>query len=119
MNGVRLGELDSREMLDVLHYMFETDLNSSTYEQAEAKDTTRIQLYDALYDKEYKYASTKKESGTNNFDFDAPEDEAEDLGDVVPFDPMKPKDVKPYTPPTKFNANAVNPFSGVLDAPMN
>lgn len=117
MSGVRLGELDSRDMLDVIHYMFEKDMDSSTYEQAEAKDQTRIRLYETLYNKEYKYASTKSSSaGVTGVDIDDPED---GLEEIAPFDPLKPTEVKPYTPPTKFNVNAVNPFNGVLDAPMN
>lgn len=120
MNGVRLGELDSSDMLDVLHYMFEKDMDSSTYEQAEAKDQTRIRLYETLYDKEYKYAATKASNRADDLSgLDLPEDDTSGLDDVVPFDPLKPKDIKPYTPPTKFNPAAVNPFSGVLDAPMN
>ena len=113
-------------MLDVLHYMFEEDLNNSTAEQAEARDTYRTRIYEDLYETTYNYASSSNKSSSSmsngNFEIDeALEQEymknANANASASVEDPLK-KAVKPYRPPTTFNERAANPYVGVLDAPL-
>lgn len=111
-------------MVDVIHYMFETDAESIlTGEQAEARDALRSYLYTELYGREYKYASPKLRSGvTGKID--------EPLGDDYLYEDMpKPVDpfersgggsseVKPYIKPTTLDPGSSRPFGNVLDAPL-
>lgn len=126
LNGIRLDSIDSSDMLDVLHYMFEEDLNNSTAEQAEARDTYRTRIYEDLYETTYNYASSSNKSSSSmsngNFEIDeALEQEymknANANASASVEDPLK-KAVKPYRPPTTFNERAANPYVGVLDAPL-
>lgn len=103
-------------MLDVLHYFFEDDINFSTVEQADAREKTRHNIYEDLYDSAYKYGSNKSVADMaygdtpSTQDFDAPRDE------VQPFNPaVKPK---PYKAPTKFDPDSAVPFGSALDAPL-
>lgn len=118
MNGLRIEELDSRDMLDVLHYFFEEDMYYSSAEQAEGRDRARQQIYSQFYGSEYPYAITANKSNaqggmtTKNFDLDEEEG-------VVPFDPLeKSKPTKPFVPPTPVNAKSSQPFGSVLDGPL-
>lgn len=117
MSGVRLLSLDSADLLDVLHYMFEKDMMVSTSEESDAKDRLRSSIYETLYERPYEYGSTlanKIPMGMNPEEYYPLEDE-----DITPFDPLaKSRPTKAYTPTTKFNPTAVNPYHGVLDAPM-
>lgn len=117
MSGVRLLSLDSADLLDVLHYMFEKDMMVGTSEESDAKDRMRTSIYETLYERSYDYGSSlanKIPMGMNPEEMYPMEDE-----DIVPFDPLaKSKPVKAYTPTTKFNPAAANPYNGVLDAPM-
>ena len=114
MNGLQLADMDAMDMLDVLHYFFEDDLNYSTAEQAEARDRTRVTLYQNLYSSSYKYTVTR---GTpQSFDesadtFDGPQEKLPE-----PFSPSSTP--KPYVAPTQFNPDAAKPFGTVLDAPF-
>lgn len=105
------------DMLDVIHFFLEEDSTSmSTAEQAEAKDSIRVSLYRSMYDVEYKYGSSKAKVDYSNLD--DPLDEAYD--DMpVPIDPFaRSNSVKPYTPATNFDPDAVKPFGSALDAPL-
>lgn len=121
VNGLRLASMESSDMLDVLHYFFEEDLNFSTAEQAEAREATRLQLYRDLYDMDYKYASPKTRRGDNGArtaDFDIDEEVAVQEP-LRPFDPKNPSgEVKPYVPPTRIDENAAKPFGSILDEPL-
>lgn len=119
MSGISLGELPASDMLDVIHYMFEEDMNVSSAEQAEAKSKTRENLYSSLYNTTYKYAYKSDNSKSNSFvDPDTiPVEDGPDLADIKPFDPKK-EPTKSFVPATDFDPDAVNPFGGTLDAPM-
>jgi hypothetical protein len=117
MSGVRLLTLDSADLLDVLHYMFEKDLMVASSEESDAKDRLRSAIYENLYGRPYDYGSSIANQlplGMVPEDHYPLEDE-----DIVPFDPLtKSRPTKAYTPTTKFNPAAANPYHGVLDAPM-
>lgn len=114
MSGLRLPEMDSAEMLDVIHVIFEEDYtNASSGEQVDAKNKIRKIIYKEFYDKEYMYSSSSK---TDYSDLE-PEESAYDYSDVVPFDPAKAA-TKPYVPPTDFDPDSARPFGNVLDAPL-
>jgi hypothetical protein len=115
VDGLKLETMDAVEMLDVLHYYFETDTSYLSKEQADGISAMRKALY-GLYGQTYNYG-TKSDgpksgrsyiSGDAGFDFDDP----------VPFDPTKAPP-KPYVAPTNFNPESSNPFNGLLDAPAN
>jgi hypothetical protein len=112
VNGLQLASMEASDMLDVLHYFFEDDLNYASAEQAEARDRTRINLYESLYNSSYKYTATRAERNFNEVkDFDAPQEKMPE-----PFSPAsKPK---PYVAPTNFDPNAAKPFGSLLDAPF-
>jgi hypothetical protein len=110
--------MNSTDMLDVLHYFFEDDLNYSTAEQAEARDKMRSSLYGQLYNTSYRYSSGAGSSTTaKNFDLD---DEIKPVElkerKIDSFNPAAP--LKPYVAPTPVNINAAKPFGSVLDAPL-
>ncbi len=102
--------MDMSDMLDVLHYYMETDFNVSTAEQAEARDKARSIIYKSLYQKEYRFSSSKKEgfSQTNASGIEE---------DFQPFGSEKGP-TKSYVPPTDFNPDSEKPFGDVLDAPL-
>jgi hypothetical protein len=114
VNGLQLASMPAKDMLDVLHYFFEDDLNYSTAEQAEARDKTREAIYDELYSSSYKY-SRNKSSGTYE---PVAEDDADALEEKMP-EPFNPA-VKPkgFIAATKFDAEAPMPFGNLLDAPL-
>ena len=117
MNGVKLRTLDAPDLLDVLHYMYETDLFVATAEISEARDKARTAIYDQLYETDYPYGTTSLD-GYGSDVYGPPLDEDEDL--PVPFDPKTAnRRPKAYTPVTAFNPDAVNPYNGVLDAPLS
>ena len=117
MNGLRLAEMDARDMLDVIHYFFEEDMYYSSAEQAEGRDRSRQQIYEQFYESEYPYAvatgTSANASGVTSKNFDISEEE------LVPFDPLqKNKPTKPFVPPTPVNARSAQPFGSVLDGPL-
>jgi hypothetical protein len=97
VNKVDLLELDSADMVDVIHYFFDEDMRYASYESALMHGKLREQVYGSLYEKHYKYAvkdSTDSSSSTA------------DGG------------IKPYVPPTEFNPESSSPFGSALDAPI-
>jgi len=115
VNGLKLGEMEASDMIDVLHYFFEDDMNFSTAEQAEARDKTRAAIYSELYSSTYKYGAKRQNTANPKMDLVDFDDMAEEKM-PEPFNPaQKPK---AYTPPTPMNADSAMPFGKVLDAPM-
>ncbi len=123
MNGLNLKEMSASDMIDVLHYFLEDDMNFSSAEQADAKDRSREIIYRDLYNHSYAYSNTqeranaKYSAGGQNFtkDFDL---SAVDEEKIQVFDPMK-KPPKPFVPTTQVNASAARPFGSVLDEPLS
>jgi hypothetical protein len=114
VNGLRLADMPAPDMLDVLHYFFEDDLNFSTPEQAEAREKTRSSIYQELYNSTYKYASNGKDFIGEGVD--EPEDDSGEEEEINPFT-VKEK-AKSFIKPTEFNPEAENPFGKLLDGPM-
>lgn len=114
MSGLRLAGMDSAEMLDVIHVIFEEDYtNATSGEQVDAKNKIRKIIYREFYEKEYKHSSSSK---TDYSDLE-PEESKYDYSDVVPFDPAK-AERKPFVPSTDFDPDAALPFGKILDAPL-
>ena len=108
--------MPARDMLDVIHYFFEDDLNYSTAEQAEARDKTRDSIYAELYNSTYKYS--RQTSSGAYVPLSENEDDADALEEKMP-EPFNPaQKPKAYVAPTKLDENAVKPFGTLLDAPM-
>lgn len=114
--------MNASDMLDVLHYFFEDDMNYASAEQADARDRSREIIYKDFYSSRYAYSNTQARSG-NSFsadgqgvlkDFDAVDDEKP----IEAFDPMK-KPPKPFVPATQVNAASPKPFGSVLDEPLS
>jgi hypothetical protein len=93
--------MELRDMLDVLHFFFETDSRYSSAEEAEGVSATRTALYEDLYKDTYKYKMKSSASRSSNSSFSPSTEE-----------------LKPYIPPTEFNPEAYNPFGEILDAPI-
>jgi hypothetical protein len=114
VNGLQLVDMPASDMLDVIHYFFEDDLNYSTAEQAEARDKTRDSIYQELYHSSYKY-SRKTSNGayepSQTDEVDTPEEKMPE-----PFNPAQRP--KAYVAPTNVNADLQKPFGNVLDAPF-
>ena len=104
--------MELSDMLDVVHYFYEEDLNYASVEQAQMTDARRITLFKQLYGVEYKYASedikNKTAGQSSNFDFD----------DLAPFDPTN-AETKPFVPATEVDEYSSTPFGDILDAPIN
>jgi hypothetical protein len=110
VSGLKLVEMDAADMVDVLHYYFEDDLNIVSQEQVAAKSESRSVIYRTLYGTTYKYrvdTGMKSETASSSTSFD----------DLVPFDPSNSV-TKPYVPPTEFDPDAATPFGMTLDAPL-
>jgi hypothetical protein len=117
MNGLQLTGMESSDMLDVVHYLFEEDMRYSTGEEAEAVSKTRETFYRDLYGYDYKYVynspkqnSNRKASSAGGFDFD----------DITPYDPNIKQKPKPFIPATQFDADSGLPLSGngLLEPPL-
>ncbi len=118
MNNLNLKEMEASDMLDVIHFFFEEDMNYASGEQAEGRSRAREILYQDFYGHKYPYATTKTGSpvyadgNVRNFD------EYEDDDTVVPFDPLKAP-TKSFVPPTPVNASMSKPFGEALDEPLS
>jgi hypothetical protein len=108
--------MPAHDMLDVIHYFFEEDMNHQTSEQAEAKSKTRTKLYMELYGVTYKFA----QQTTNNMSINPDDYETEDGPDMSSTHPFDPKNepTKAYTPTSTFNPESSSPFGNALDSPM-
>lgn len=116
MNGIDLKELDASDMLDVIHYFFEEDLNYSSKEQMDSVEAIRKIVYEEFYltkfflDKNtYTYPDIDSSKKIKNNSFK----------DITPFDPNSKKSSKGYMPPTKFDSESSKPFGDLLDGPSN
>jgi hypothetical protein len=122
MSGVRLLELDSSDMLDIVHFLFEEDNTYSTPEGAESRSKLRTLLYGKLYNKEYKFPYNSSGTSYNySTDIDAPElaipsdSYGYDSEDVLPKPDKGP--TKPFVPTTDFNSDSPLPFGKFVDPP--
>lgn len=111
-------ELDAESFLDVIHYLFETDItNISTNEQLQVQTSTRKALYRDMYNVEYRYgnqgssASRKYANAANDIE------NINDDSDIVPLDPLKKKTAA-FIPATVVDENSAKPFGNVLDGPL-
>lgn len=109
MSHVKLAEMDAADMLDVIHYIYEEDMNYVSHEQAQMVENRRVAIWNTLYGYPYKYTVYKR---SNEFG-----DVEDGIQDFTPFDPTQRNTVKPYFPPTEFSGDDDDPFGGVLDAP--
>lgn len=115
--------MPASDMLDVIHYFFEDDLNYSTPEQAEARDKMRSSLYGQLYQTTYRYATGANSSKSAKPVKDFSVDDDEEIRPVElkerrndSFNPAIPP--KPYVAPTPIGTNSARPFGNILDAPL-
>ena len=113
--------MKASDMLDVLHYFFEDDMNYASAEQADARDRTREIIYQDFYNHKYAYSNTQARSNSYSAsgqgivkDFNAVDEEEK----IEAFDPMK-KPPKPFVPATQVNAASPKPFGSVLDEPLS
>ena len=108
--GLRLEEQPIDDMLDMLHYLFESD--SLTDEDVDkAKRRMRQQIYKLLYLRDYTWQDGADDTRYREFG-------TQDAG-VDPTGGTAPKfEHKPYIPPTPMSDNPALPFGNVLDAPL-
>lgn len=97
-------------MFDVVHVLYEDDITPKTEHDIEVKDAVRKQLYESIYDRKYKFASTTtpgRGGTTYGLDHDEDLDSIPDLSDTR-------VESKGYIEPT-------NPedLPLLLDPPMN
>jgi len=97
--------MEVRDMLDILHYLFEEDLNVTSSEQIEAKSKVRDRVYRSIYNRDYKYSLSKSKT-PNYSDFDSL--------DGYAGSPVVSNQTKPYMPPTNFDPDSPNPFGNIL-----
>lgn len=112
--GLSLKEMNSSEMVDVIHYFFEDDFNVGSGETLEAISEMRKVVYETLYNTPYNYAikTSNKDSFTAS---KGPYDTS--FNDLTPFDPAS-QPTKPYVPPTEFQEDSPLPFGSALDGPL-
>jgi hypothetical protein len=109
MSGVVLEELESSDMLDVIHFLLEDDTNFSTSEQLKAQRSMRSVIYKTFYNRKYRYAADPHHGAfTDDYEYD---------DDFNNFTPPTSNEVKPYIPPTNFNPDSDNPF-GLKEKPL-
>ena len=110
------------DMLDVIHFFFETDNTYPSGEVAEAVSKMRTTLYQQMYNQHYPYAvSTSGSRGqTNSVPDDflmTPEEEAAASAPVNPFSARR-QPPKAFVPATNLDESSAKPFGSALDAPM-
>jgi hypothetical protein len=111
--------MEAFEMVDVIHFLFEEDLNAVSGEQAEAQSKARELIYGDLYKQNYQF---KVNSSSNKYNTpgNMPASDGfygQEVDDIPVFDPVS-LERKPYIPPTDFDENSPFPFGGALDEPM-
>ena len=104
-SGLRLEEQRVDDMLDMLHYLFESD-NLDEEEVAKAKVKMRRTIYKVLYMRPY----TWHDSTEGYHEFGTQDANGDFGGSGLTH--------KPYIPPTPVNANSAKPFGAALDAPL-
>lgn len=123
MSGIRLGDLECSEMLDVIHYIFEEDLFTSSNEESEHKSKLRSSIYINMYERTYKYSTPTSNRGvstTASGDILPPLDDEFEIKTFDPNKDIKPHKTKPkpYVPATNFNPDSPLPFGKNIDAPL-
>jgi hypothetical protein len=104
--------MEVADMLDVLHYLFEMDVDFQSAEQMKSRSSTRKIIYKNIYNVDYAYNYGGDDSSSDSFN------ESADSGEFM--NAAKSNDVKPYFPPTDFNPDAANPFgSSLRERPLN
>ena len=98
-------------MLDVLHYLFESDAIGQEEEQ-DAKHRLRSILYTELYERTYTWQGGSRGSGQTA---SGQEFGTQEVGGGVGSRQLTHK---PYVPPTPVNAASPLPYGNVLDAPL-
>ena len=115
MSGVALLDLDAESFLDVIHYLFETDITSiSTNEQLQVQTSTRKALYRDMYNITYKYGHEGSTATRKYTSAAGDETNIDDNSDMVPLDPLKRKTAA-FVPATIVDENSAKPFGNVLD----
>lgn len=86
-------------MFDVIHALYEEDITPAWEQHIDVKDRIREAIYPLLYDRPYKFATTKAKGGQpgmsaggGGISGPGPDAFPEDVGDS--------REVKPYIPPT-------------------
>lgn len=103
--------MPAQDMLDVLHYLFESD-SLVEKETQDAKVKMRRTIYGQLYERSYRWGSDT----VDGRDFGTQEVAS---GETWSGEPSSPRLThKPYIPPTPVDATAAKPFGNVLDAPL-
>jgi hypothetical protein len=99
-------------MLDVVHYLFESD-SLAEKEMQDAKTRMRRSIYGNLYDRSYTW-------GEDTYDDYGGQEASGGARAYQGNDAAGPPRMthKPYTPPTPVNAASPKPFGNVLDAPI-
>jgi len=87
-------------MLDVIHFFFENDHRFTSAEEAKSVDSVRSSLYETIYKRKYKYKASGVNSATNS---------------GAAYDSNQ---VKPYMPPTEFDADTGLQFGNIVEAPL-
>ena len=119
VNGLNLKEMDASDMLDVIHFFFEEDMNFASKEEADARSNSREIIYQDFYDYAYRYGSSKSTSSTasqGRYYIEEGIEESEES--IVPFDPLKGP-TKAFVPATPVDASMSKPFGAVLDEPLS
>jgi hypothetical protein len=108
--------MESSDMLDVVHYLFEEDMRYSTGEEAEAVSKTRETFYRDMYDYDYKYAYNSPKQSSSKYKTAS----TGDFDDITPYDPNIKQKPKPFIPATQFDADSGLPLSGngLLEPPL-
>ena len=102
--------MPAQDMLDVLHYLFESD-SLVEKETQDAKVKMRRTIYGQLYERSYRWGSDTADGR----DFGTQEVAS---GERMDFSEPPRLTHKPYIPPTPIDATAAKPFGNVLDAPL-
>jgi hypothetical protein len=116
VNGLNLKEMEASDMLDVIHFFFEEDMNYASKEEADARSNTREIIYQDFYGHSYKYGDSRSAQSTSaqgTYYIEEPEDD-----NVVPFDPLKGP-TKSFVPATPVNAAMSRPFGAVIEEPLS
>lgn len=115
MNGIKLEELDSPQMVDVLHYLFEEDLTAPSKEFMDARTEVRKIIYGEMYETEYLFGLSDKSSSKN---YTASGESLDSFDDIIPFDPTVKQVRKGYIAPTNLDEDSSKPFGDILDGPL-
>ena len=118
MNNLNLREMEASDMLDVIHFFFEEDMNYASGEQAEGRSRSREILYQDFYGYKYPYGGVRVDNNVGASGNIKNFDEYEDDDTVVPFDPLKGP-TKSFVPPTPVNAAMSRPFGAVIEEPLS